>query len=108
MSVVRAFSNEVAAGSREENASNKNLAFAVSSAFSMGRRFSEGIEPLPIDLVALQLPLVDLAALRRAELLEVPAMPDQSEGPPASWIAATACHEAASAFARQSQRMKFS
>jgi hypothetical protein len=107
LSVAGAVPSEIA-GSPEENASNKNLVFAVRSAFPMSRRLSEGIEPLPIDLVALQLPLVDLAALRRAELLEMPAVPDQSEGPPASWVPATAGHDAASAFARQSQRMKFS
>ena len=57
-----------------------------------------GIKPFPVATVALQLALVDLAALHRAKLLEVPSAPDQSEGALAFRISATIAHDAASAF----------
>jgi hypothetical protein len=78
------------------------------SASFRDRRFRTFVEPFPISPVAILLPLVDLAALRRAKLLEVPAAPDQPEGPLALRISAAICHDAASAFARRIQRMKFS
>src|SRR6266850_383710 len=72
------------------------------------RRFRAFVEPFPIGPVALQLPLVDLAALCRAKLFEVPAAPDQPERALALWISTAVCHDTASAFARRIQRMKFS
>src|SRR5512147_675285 len=78
------------------------------SASFRDRRFRAFTEPCPVIPVAFKLTLVDLAALRRAKLLEVPAAPDQPEGALAFRISATIVHDATSAFARRIQRMKFS
>src|SRR4029450_1134655 len=81
---------------------------AARSASFRDRRLGAFVEPFPVGPVALLLPPVDLAALCRAKLFEVPAAPDQPEGALAFRISATIIHDVPPAFARRIQRMKFS